>query len=63
MIVGDNRLDMRQKRHSSVFNHSKVFDLINHFERRPINRINLLNGPYVAAEGYQFELVRISYQK
>jgi hypothetical protein len=38
---------MGQKRHSTVHNRSKVFDLINFLEGRPINRINELNGPHI----------------
>jgi hypothetical protein len=34
---------MAQKRHPSVFNNFKIFDLLNFFERRPINRINDLS--------------------
>jgi hypothetical protein len=50
---------MRQKRHLSVYNHSKVFDLINPFERRPINRINEFNGLHVATEGYRFAFTSV----
>jgi hypothetical protein len=35
--LGDNRLDMRQKLHSAVHNHSTVFDCISPLESRPIN--------------------------
>jgi hypothetical protein len=45
---------MEQKRYPFIHNHSKVFDLINPFKQRPINQINELNGPHIAAEGYQF---------
>jgi hypothetical protein len=50
---------MGQKRHPSVHNHSKVFDLINPFERHPINRINEFNGPHFAAEGYRITFISI----
>jgi hypothetical protein len=49
--------DMGQKRHPSIHNHSKVFNLINAFESRPINRIYELNGPHIAAERYRSQTV------
>jgi hypothetical protein len=50
---------MRQKRQFAVHNHSKVFNLINPFEGRQINRINELNGLHIMAEGYRFTSVYI----
>jgi hypothetical protein len=50
---------MEQKRHPFIHNHSKVLNLIKPFEQRPINQINELNGPHIAAEGYQFALTSL----
>jgi hypothetical protein len=50
---------MEQKRHPSIHSHSKVFDLINPFERRPIGRIYELNGSRIAAEGYRFAFTSV----
>jgi hypothetical protein len=55
----DNCLDMGQKRHPSVHNHSKIFDLISSFACRPINRINELNSPHIAAKGYRFAFTSV----